>query len=48
MVVFVTCSVAVGDPGNLLQKCEDRHDGTLLNYVHLLLGEEREQMLHSV
>jgi hypothetical protein len=48
MVIFITCSVAVGDPGNLLQESEDRHDGTLLNCVHLLLAEEREQILHSV
>lgn len=39
-VVFITRSGAVGDPGNLLQKCEDKHDGTLLNYVHLVLWEE--------
>ena len=43
MVIFITFFVTVGDPGNLLQKCEDIHDGTLLNFVQLFLGEERNR-----
>ena len=37
-MIFITYDVAVGDPGNLLQKFEGRHDGTLLNYVHYVTG----------
>jgi hypothetical protein len=41
-VIFIACVVAVGDPGNLLQKCEDRFNGTLLNYVHnVIAGRQR-------
>lgn len=38
LVIFIMCDVAVGDPGNLFQKFEENHDGTLLNYVHYVTG----------
>jgi hypothetical protein len=38
LVIFIACVVAVGDPRNLLRKCEDRLNGSLLNFVHNVTG----------